>query len=44
MRRTLLAGALLAAVAPPGAFAAAPEHNHFRDIGTFVDPDFCETG
>ena len=44
MRRTLLAGALLAAVAPPGAFAAAPEHNHFRDIGTFVDPDFCESG
>ena len=44
MRRTLLAGALLAAVAAPGAFAAAPEHNHFRDVGTFVDTDFCETG
>jgi hypothetical protein len=42
MRRILLAGAaLLAAVAPPGAFAAGQEHNHFRDVGTFVDSDFC---
>jgi hypothetical protein len=37
-------GALLAAVATPGALAAGQEHNHFRDIGTDVDPDFCGTG
>jgi hypothetical protein len=36
--------ALLAAVAAPGALAAGQEHDHFRDIGTFVDDDFCGTG
>jgi hypothetical protein len=36
--------AFLAPVATPGAIAAGPEHDHFRDIGTFVDDDFCGTG
>ena len=27
-----------------GALAAGQQHNHFRDVGTFVDTDFCETG
>ena len=38
--------ALFAALAlmPAAALAAPPEHEHFRDIGTFVDPDFCGTG
>ena len=36
--------ALLAAVAAPGALAAGQEHDNFRDIGTFVDDDFCGTG
>jgi hypothetical protein len=43
MRRALLAGALLAAAATPSAFAAGQEHNHFRDVGTDVDTDFCDT-
>ena len=43
-KRTLIAGALLAAVVAPGALAADPQHNHFRDVGTFVDSDFCGTG
>jgi hypothetical protein len=37
-------GALLAAIAAPGAAAAGQQHDHFRDIGTFVDDDFCGTG
>jgi hypothetical protein len=36
--------ALLAAVAAPGALAAGQQHDHFRDVGTFVDDDFCGTG
>ena len=36
--------ALLAAVATSAALAAGQQHSHFRDIGTFVDKDFCETG
>ena len=41
---TALAGALMAIVGAPGALAAGQQHNHFRDVGTFVDDDFCETG
>ncbi len=29
---------------PAAALGAPPEHEHFRDVGTFVDPDFCGTG
>ena len=29
---------------PAAAFAAPPEHEHFRDVGTFVDENFCGTG
>jgi hypothetical protein len=38
--------ALFAALAlmPATALAAPPGHEHFRDVGTFVDPDFCGTG
>jgi hypothetical protein len=36
--------ALMAVVGAPGALAAGQQHNHFRDIGTDVDPDFCGTG
>jgi len=38
--------ALFAALAlmPAAALAAPPEHEHFRDTGTFVDEDFCGTG
>ena len=32
------------ALIPAAAFAAPPEHEHFRDVGTFVDEDFCGTG
>jgi len=44
--RSLAAATALgvAAIAAPGALAAAPQHDHFRDIGTDVDPDFCGTG
>jgi hypothetical protein len=35
---------MLAAVGAPEALAAGQEHDHFRDIGTFVDDDFCGTG
>jgi hypothetical protein len=35
--------ALVAAVAPQ-ALAAGQQKDHFRDIGTFVDDDFCGTG
>jgi len=41
---TALGLALMAVVGAPGALAAGPQHNHFRDIGTDVDPDFCGTG
>jgi hypothetical protein len=41
---TALAVALMAIVGAPGALAAGQQHNHFRDVGTFVDTDFCETG
>ena len=44
MAVAIAAGALLAAVAAPGALAAGQEHNHFRDVGTDVDDDFCGTG
>jgi hypothetical protein len=36
--------ALFAAVAAPGTLAAGQQHNHFRDVGTDVDDDFCGTG
>jgi hypothetical protein len=38
--------ALFAALAlmPAAALAAPPGHEHFRDVGTGVDPDFCGTG
>jgi hypothetical protein len=38
--------ALFAALAlmPAAALAAPPGHEHFRDRGTDVDPDFCGTG
>lgn len=41
---TALAVALMAIAGAPGALAAGQQHNHFRDIGTFVDDDFCGTG
>ena len=41
---TALAVALMAIAGAPGALAAGQQHNHFRDVGTFVDDDFCETG
>jgi hypothetical protein len=44
--RLALCLALFAALAlmPAAALAAPPGHEHFRDAGTFVDPDFCGTG
>jgi hypothetical protein len=38
--------ALFAALAlmPAAALGAPPGHEHFRDAGTDVDPDFCGTG
>jgi hypothetical protein len=36
--------ALLAITAAPAALAAGQQGNHFRDVGTDVDPDFCGTG
>jgi hypothetical protein len=41
---TALGVALLAVVGAPGALAAGQAHDHFRDIGTDVEPDFCEPG
>jgi hypothetical protein len=35
---------LLLALTPTQASAAPPEVNHFRDVGTDTDPDFCGTG
>ena len=32
------------ALMPAAALAAPPDHEHFRDVGTFVDEDFCGTG
>jgi hypothetical protein len=32
------------ALMPAAALAAPPGHEHFRDAGTEVDPDFCGTG
>jgi hypothetical protein len=32
------------ALMPAAALAAPPGHEHFRDVGTFVDEDFCGTG
>jgi hypothetical protein len=36
--------ALVALVGAPAALAAGQQGNHFRDVGTDVDPDFCGTG
>jgi hypothetical protein len=36
--------ALMAVVAAPGALAAGQQHDHFRDLFTDVDDDFCGTG
>jgi hypothetical protein len=41
---TALGVALLALVGAPGALAAAPQLNRFHDVGTDVDPNFCDTG
>jgi hypothetical protein len=41
---TALAIALMAIAGAPGALARGQEHDHFRDIFTDVDDDFCETG
>jgi hypothetical protein len=41
---TAVGAAFVTVVAAPGALAADQQHNHFRDIGTDVDPDFCGTG
>jgi hypothetical protein len=41
---TALAVALMAIVGAPGALAAGQQHNHFRDVFTDVDDDFCGTG
>jgi len=35
---------LVLALMPTAASAAPPEVNHFRDVGTDTDPDFCGTG
>jgi hypothetical protein len=35
---------LMTLAAAPAALAADPEVNHFRDVFTDVDPDFCGTG
>jgi hypothetical protein len=39
-----LAVALMAVAGAPAALAKGQEHNHFRDIFTDVDDDFCGTG
>jgi hypothetical protein len=36
--------ALMAVVAASGALAAGQQHDHFRDVFTDVDDDFCGTG
>ena len=36
--------ALVAIAGAPAALGASPQVNHFRDISTDVDPDFCGTG
>ena len=41
---TALGVGLMAFVGAPGAVAAGQQHDHFRDIGTDLDPDFCGTG
>jgi len=41
---TGVAVVLVAIAATPAALGASPQGNHFRDIGTDVDPDFCGTG
>jgi hypothetical protein len=41
---TALSVAMMAVVGAPGALAAGQQHDHFRDIGTDVDADFCGTG
>ena len=35
--------ALVAMAAAPAALGASPQVNHFRDVSTDVDPDFCGT-
>ena len=47
MRTSIIGLALacvLAVAAPVAASAAGQQGNHFRDVGTDVDPDFCGTG
>jgi hypothetical protein len=41
---TAVAVALMAIAGAPGALAQSQGHDHFRDIGTEVDTDFCGTG
>jgi hypothetical protein len=45
MRRSILMGVIALAVLAlaPVAASAGPDE-HFRDVGTFSDPDFCGTG
>jgi hypothetical protein len=40
---SVLGVALMAVVAAPGALAAGQQHDHFRDVFTDVDDDFCGT-
>ena len=35
---------MMALAGPPAALAAGQQGDHFRDVGTDVDPDFCGTG
>src|SRR4051794_10072483 len=39
-----LAAASIALTAAPAALAAAANVNHFHNVGSDVDPDFCGTG
>ena len=41
---TALAVAVLAIAGAPAALAQGQQHDHFRDIGTDVDNDFCGSG
>jgi hypothetical protein len=41
---TGVAVALMAMAGAPAALAQGQQHDHFRDIGTDVDDDFCGTG
>lgn len=40
----LMALTFALSIVPASAFGAPPTQEHFRDVGTDVDPDFCGTG